>query len=256
MNIEQQWQVYDENLQPAIYTQENAQYIAALVDLTLLDEQATASQLQALSQKAFEHQVAAVCVYPQHLPYFISPSPFKRATVVNFPQGNNSVKTVLTTIDSCISNFFAEEIDYVFPYQQYLEGNHNQAIDHYQQIVKHCQQHRVTLKVILETGAFSSAQALYDLSYRLLDNPCDFLKTSTGKIATGATPLAAFCLMKAIAAKQCNTGIKISGGVKTPQQAQFYINMAAELLNKKADSSWFRLGASSLLDSLTAQNNS
>jgi len=251
MTIDLLWQAFSTSQKPAIYHKDDAAFIASLVDLTLLDYHASSDQITALCEKASRYNVAALCVYPQHLTYCNKQLPsFKKATVVNFPSGEQDIKDVLMDIDRCIVEFQADEIDYVFPYQTYLNGNTNNALQHYQQALTHCKQQQVTFKVIMETGAFESLQTLYELSCTLLEFPCDFLKTSTGKIATGATPAAAFCLLTAIANRQSPCGIKISGGIKTPEQAQIYIDMATQILKKLPDNHGFRIGASSLLDAL------
>ncbi len=100
-----------------------------------------------------------------------------------------------------------------------------------------------------------SLEFIYDLSTEIINKGCDFLKTSTGKIAQGATPSAAFAMLKAIKESKTSCGLKVSGGIKQPEQAFIYMALASHLLDRDLDKSWFRIGASSLLDVLEERNS-
>ena len=81
----------------------------------------------------------------------------------------------------------------------------------------------------------------------------DFLKTSTGKVATGATPEAAQVILEAIRASGRPTGFKVSGGVRTVADALGYVRLAEQVFG----TDWvrperFRIGASGLMDALLA----
>lgn len=221
------------------------------MDLTLLDETATPLALQTLSEKANLNQVAAICVLAQHIKSVSPTNTVKLATVVNFPSGLEPLAKVIAEVDSLLAESSIDEIDYVFPYQTYLAGDEQSALTHCQQIYSLCKQSNITFKVILETGYFTDVDTLYELSRKIIDNGCDFLKTSTGKISQGATPLAAFTILKAIEASNSNCGIKVSGGIKQPAQAFTYLGLALQSF-KDINKSRFRIGASSLLDELLA----
>lgn len=217
------------------------------VDLTLLNEQATVEELQSLAQQAQQHHAAAICVFPKDLMHIPQVNDIKRATVVNFPTGEFALFQVLENIEQAITDYHAEEIDYVFPYQSYLAGQTTAALKHCNTAYHHCKQQNITFKVILETGAFPTLDLIYQLSRTLIDLSCDFLKTSTGKIATGASLPAAFAILSAIYDAKTSTGIKLSGGIKTNQQANDFICLAEYMLGKKVNKDWFRLGSSTVL---------
>lgn len=224
--------------------------LRSLIDLTLLDETASDEALSALCMKATLNQVAAICVLPKHLKKIPPLSGIKLATVVNFPEGLQATEPLLTTIDELISNYKIDEIDYVFPYQAYLEGNKHSALLQCEKAYRLCQQQAISFKVILETGALPSLEFIYQLSTEVIAKGCDFLKTSTGKIAQGATPSSAFAILKAIKDTNASCGLKVSGGIKKPEQAFSYMALAQHLLERDLNKSWFRIGASSLLDEL------
>lgn len=91
------------------------------IDLTLLDEYATIETLDQLKYSANQNQVAALCVYIQHLGQFSSHNSINLATVINFPQGVEELTDSIASIEKAIQ-LGATEIDYVFPYRTYLQG--------------------------------------------------------------------------------------------------------------------------------------
>lgn len=225
--------------------------IINLLDLTLLDEQASLQDLINFQDKIAENPIAAVCVYPQHFQHLRIPLPIKRATVVNFPRGCAPLAQTLKEIEQAVHHHHVNEIDYVFPYQAYLAGDSANALKHCQQASNWCQQHKITFKVILETGVYSSPYSIYHLAKALINQGCHFIKTSTGKIMPGATPLAVYTILRALKEENnFNCGIKISGGVKKYEQAWFYLHLATYYLNKPVNNNWLRIGASSLLDEI------
>ncbi len=221
--------------------------IASLIDLTLLDIHATSEDIQQLTHKGALHHVAALCLYPQHLP-FIPATTQTIATVMNFPNGNASHQHVLSSLEQLTAHCPIHEIDYVFPYQAYLAGDKKRALQYTYDVHQQCKQHNLLFKVIIETGALPSHDLVYQISRDVINTGCDFLKTSTGKIATGATLPAATAILKAIVDSKTSCGIKLSGGIKTLEQAQAFIQLAQNLMNKPVNNQWFRLGASGLLD--------
>jgi deoxyribose-phosphate aldolase len=220
--------------------------IYPLVDLTLLNEDADKADLQALNTKANQYSVAAICVYPKHLPLLLPKKNIQKATVVNFPAGDKRDEEVLFSIEQAITLNEADEIDYVFPYQLYLDGEKTKALESCGRASTLCRKHQKKFKVIIETGALSSLQIIYDLSLALIDIGCDFIKTSTGKVKIGATIPAVFAILSAIKDTNSNCGIKVSGGIRNCQQASEFINISENILEKKASMQWFRIGTSGL----------
>lgn len=228
--------------------------IISVIDLTLLDKKAASEDLETLQNKALQHGVAAICVYPEQLPQnWPKTAKPKRATVVNFPSGKEPIEQCLSEIDQAIEQG-ADEIDYVFAYTLYQNNQENEALSRCKAVIDYCKSHQLQTKIILESGAFTHLETLYQLSLDIIRLGCDFLKTSTGKIDKGASLSAAFAMMAAIRDSNKPCGIKLSGGIKTPEQASQYIHLAESMLHQTIDPSWFRIGASSLLDQLIAQS--
>lgn len=223
------------------------------IDLTLLDERATTEALSQLKQDAQQNQVAALCIYMQHLPEIMPQNNISTATVINFPQGMEPLDVSLASIEKA-ALLGVKEIDYVFPYSMYLRGQTQKALQQCRAITQLCKQHKLVLKVILESGAFTNLQTIYTISRELIDLECDFIKTSTGKIVQGASISAALAILSAIKDTNASCGIKISGGIKKPQQAFHYAVLAELIIDKPINKNWFRIGASSLLGELLKTN--
>ncbi|MDF1758838.1 MAG: deoxyribose-phosphate aldolase [Legionellaceae bacterium] len=220
--------------------------IYKILDLTLLKEDSTSNDIAILAEIARKKNVAAVCVYPKDLNTLPKSFDVQKATVVNFPDGNQIEDDVKSQIIQAITQYSADEIDYVFPYKLYLDGNTEEAFNACQKAYLLCKKHKKIFKVIIESGALPSMKSIYDISSKLCKDKCDFIKTSTGKIATGATVEAVYSILSAIKDNNSNCGIKVSGGIRDFKTASIYIQLAEIVLNKKVSPNWFRIGASGL----------
>ncbi|MGC1182209.1 deoxyribose-phosphate aldolase [Legionella sp.] len=220
------------------------------LDLTLLDEHVSLESLSQLNQDACRNHVAAVCVYSKHLSEFQQLDAIELATVINFPEGNEKLACSLQSIERA-AQLGATEIDYVLPYRLYLDGKKHLTLTQCHTVIEFCKHYNLTTKIILETGVFSEIECIYELSKNLIELGCNFLKTSTGKIAQGASLPAVFTIISAIKDSKKNCGLKISGGIKKSVQAFNYAQLAELMMAKKIDKSWFRIGATSLLNELT-----
>lgn len=232
--------------------------IVSLIDLTSLNDSDTASSIEILCNKAFIHDtyVAAVCVYPhfvKQVAQFFSGSPVKIATVANFPHGTDSLVVVEKVIEKSIADG-AQEIDVVFPYQQYLSGEKSGAYDFVRACKKHCGK-TVLLKVILETGVLQDRSLIAEVSRGVVLAGADFLKTSTGKVPVGATSDAVMTMLNVIKDMSHEVshpvGLKVSAGVRTVEHALHFINIAEQIMGVDwVNPASFRLGASQLIDQL------
>jgi deoxyribose-phosphate aldolase len=105
--------------------------------------------------------------------------------------------------------------------------------------------------VILETGELQDPSLIYQAAIESIAAGADFLKTSTGKTAHSATPEAVRQLFEIVAAEPRQVGVKVSGGVRTLEQAKTYLSIADEILGEPQISpEILRFGASSLLDAV------
>lgn len=228
-----------------------------LIDLTSLGEADTEADITRLCHNATTDfgPVAAVCVYPKFITLakqLLTSTSIKIATVANFPSGSDDINTTLNEVSAAIDSG-ADEIDIVLPYHALLKGDTNTVGTFLQQCRSHTKNH--TLKIILETGCLSETQ-IKEASRLAIAADVDFIKTSTGKVEVGATTAAAKIMLEQIKASGKIVGLKVSGGIRTPQQALEYAELAQTILGQ----GWvcpehFRIGASSLLQAVLDDAN-
>lgn len=189
------------------------------------------------------------------------------ATVVNFPFGVSGDEQIAWEIKHAIADG-ADEIDIVWHYHAFLDGDDKEAVLPVQTAIAELEKidtaRRIGLKIILETSALEDqAEGLVERAAELcLKVPgarerITFLKTSTGKHSSGkgATLTAARALCRAIKGHglQGKVGVKVSGGVRTAEDAKAYI----DLMREEMGAEWvsperFRIGASGLWAALDA----
>lgn len=144
----------------------------------------------------------------------------------------------------------ADEIDVVMNLGYLLEENYEELTEELSEIKEACR--NAKLKVIIETGALATATNIQRATLVAMYCGADFVKTSTGKGYPGATPEAAYTICETIRAYHLLTGnkvgIKISGGVRTAEEAVKYYTIVKEKLGDEwLTKDYFRIGASSLV---------
>jgi deoxyribose-phosphate aldolase len=233
-----------------------ARRLIAMLDLTTLEDDDTPERIAALCRDALTPAgpVAAVCVYPRFVAQAktaLSGTEIKVATVIDFPGGLGTPETVLRETEEALAAG-ADEIDLVFPYRRFLADAPPPASKNIR-AVREVADYAVRLKVILEVGAYPDAAWLAQAADVAIQGGADFLKTSTGKHATGASLEAAATILSVIAESGLPIGFKVSGGVREPAQAASYLTLAESILGPDwATPRTFRIGASSLLPKLLA----
>lgn len=227
------------------------------LDLTSLNDTDTEADIARLCQRAHgpHGNVAAVCVWPRLAAFARAqlPASIAVAAVANFPDGSTDIeRAVRDTVD--IVQAGAQEVDVVLPWRQLLSGDHQGPAQLLQAVRKASAGLR--LKVIMETGELRDDTAIALASRISLDSGADFLKTSTGKTATSATPQAARVVLNAIAQDaqlRDRVGFKPSGGIRTVADAASYLWLTQEILGPQAlTPQRFRIGASSVLVDIEA----
>ncbi len=242
------------------------------LDLTSLNLDDTPQRLDALCDRALspapgiELHPAAVCIYPAFVSQVrarLAGTGIAVAAVANFPLGTSPIGQVVDEVEQALADG-ADEIDVVFPFRAYLAGDHLAAGELVHRIATVCHhgdhpatspiRQPIKLKVILETGVLHDTDVIKAAAAVAVANGADFLKTSTGKLEPAATPAAAEALLEVIVAARRaghSIGLKVAGGVKTVEEAAFYLELADRyLLPEGADPGNFRFGASGLLNDI------
>jgi len=231
-----------------------ARRVVPLLDLTSLNDSDTEADVAALCKRAVTPLggVAAVCIWPRFVKTArkaLKGSDVKIATVINFPAGDADAATVAADTRAAVKAG-ADEIDVVLPYRSFIEGARTQPLN----VLRACREacgDGVAMKVILESGAFPDPDLLVWAARDAIAAGADFLKTSTGKTAPGATLEAAALMLHTIGQSGRPVGFKASGGIRDARTAAAYLDLAERVLGKKwATAKTFRFGASGLLDAL------
>ena len=229
-----------------------------LLDLTCLDDSKGEDAIADLCRRGQTKlgPVAALCVLPRFVGFTRATldkagSSIRVASVVNFPDGDGDVAQAGEEAARAVAEG-AEEIDLVFPYRRYQAGERDEALA----MVIGCRAMcgpDVTLKVILETGSFGAAAQLAAAARDAIAEGADFLKTSTGRHAKGATLSAAAVLLGVIHESGGRAGLKVSGGIREAAAVARYLALADAIMGPDwVSPATFRVGASGLLDDLLA----
>jgi deoxyribose-phosphate aldolase len=237
------------------------------MDLTTLEGVDTPGKVRALCAKAVRPDptdasvpsVAAVCVYPMLVATAVDAlqgTGVKVASVAGtFPAGLGPLSTRVDEIRRAVEAG-ADEIDIVLNRSAFLAGDLAQAYDDIAASKRACG--AAHCKVILETGELGTYDNVRRASMLAMAAGADFIKTSTGKIGTNATPPVALCMSEAIRDHHQQTGarigLKLAGGIRTAKQSWQYLVIVNETLGAEwLTPDLFRLGASSLLNDVLMQ---
>ena len=201
--------------------------------------------------------VASVCVFPSFVSAAVKAMQNSGIAVASvaggFPSGQTPLNVKMEEVRTAVGNG-ANEIDFVINRGLFLGGGLTQFADEISAVKAICGEN-AKLKVILETGELGSMENIYSASILALSAGADIIKTSTGKIAVGATPEAACAILDALSdfseKSKKNIGIKVSGGVSDISSALLYYRITKKIFDKKTlDKQQFRIGTSSLTNQL------
>ncbi len=234
-----------------------ARVILSCLDLTSLNDDDGPAQIDALCEAALSlpwGRPAAVCVWPalaararQCLPPDVAV-----AAVANFPAGACDIEAARRDVELIVQSG-AQEVDVVLPWRTLL-AHDVPACRALLDAVRRASG-PLRLKVILESGSLPDPESLRQACALALDSGADFLKTSTGKAGTGATPQAAQIMLSAIdshtQAHALAVGFKASGGIRTVSDAALYVELVRQHFGDSGLSPQrLRFGASALLQDL------
>jgi len=237
-------------------TQQDARLALACLDLTSLNDGDDAAAIAALCARAQgpAGRPAALCVWPRFVAQAKAalPAGIRVAAVANFPAGGSDVATAVADARAIV-DAGGDEVDLVLPWRALQQGDAASAAAVVVAVRAACV--GKTLKLIIESGDLASPALIHQACQIGLDAGVDFLKTSTGKTATGATLDAARLMLQAIAdhPRGAAVGFKASGGVRTVADAAAYIALARQILGAVAlTPARLRFGASGLLGDIEA----
>lgn len=196
--------------------------------------------------------VASVCLFIPFMPLakeILGDLGIGLATVAgNFPIGQLTTDLKLDEVKKALDSG-ADEVDYVINRGFVFQNNYDKVYEEVFQAKQICKDN--TLKVIIESGELNKPEIVYNTSMAVMQAGADFVKTSTGKIAVGATTESAFVILNAINDFYKKTkhkiGFKAAGGLSTLDDAIIFFKMAEKLLPyQNINKQYFRIGTSRL----------
>jgi len=242
-------------------------FLMGSIELTTLKSTDSDTSVLAFTEKVnkFDEEyptlphVATICVYPRYARTVAETLEVDGVEIAcvsgSFPSSQSliEVKTVETAM--AIKDG-ATEIDIVQPVGALLEGDYETVVDEIRQQKEACGDH--DMKVILETSLLKTAKNIKIASLLAMYAGADYIKTSTGKENSVATPEAAYVMCQAIKEYYDETGIQIgfkpAGGLNTVMDALIYYTIVKEVLGEKwLTNKYIRLGTSRLANLLLSE---
>lgn len=204
----------------------NKPSIAQYIDQTILKQTTTLDDVEYLCRKSIEFGFAGVCIPPYYTAAahkILAESNTKLVTVVGYPMGYSDINAKAYETKRALSEG-ADEIDMVMNIAALKTGMLNHVADGIESIKTLCGMSDKLIKVIIETAVLNKEEIEVACGI-CADKQVDFVKTSTGIVAGGATIEAVTLLRKLL---PDTIKIKASGGIKTYDQAMVFINAGAD----------------------------
>lgn len=200
--------------------------IASYIDHTLLRPEATPDQIASLCAEAKQYHFASVCVNPSYVKLasdLLCDSDVLVCTVIGFPLGATLTDVKLFEASVALNNG-ADELDMVINVGRLRAGDLDYVRAEINILAALAHQYMgPILKVIIETALLTDDEKIA-ACLLAREAGADFVKTSTGTLAGGAT-VNDIMLMRATVGPII--GVKASGGVSTYAQAIKMINAGA-----------------------------
>ena len=206
--------------------------IARLIDHTLLKPEATREQVVALCREARQHGFASVCINPYWVAMAaaeLAGSAVKVCTVVGFPLGATTTRAKMAETEEAVRSG-AREIDMVINVGALRSGDHDAVKADIQGVVDVAHRGGALVKTILETALLDDNQKAIACTLAKLAG-ADFVKTSTGFAAAGAT-VHDVALMRLTVGPAM--GVKAAGGIRTLDDLRRMVEAGATRIGASA----------------------
>ncbi|MEG1480237.1 MAG: deoxyribose-phosphate aldolase [Kiritimatiellia bacterium] len=198
----------------------------ATVDYAILKPEVSMHTLLDATELCTELGVGCLCVKSCDVTFVaecLKGSETKVAAVVGFPHGNTTATLKAMEAQLAVAQG-ADEIDMVINVSALKDADVEYVTDEIHSVVTAVWPHRV--KVILETALLTDAEIKKGVACAIKAEAA-FVKTSTGFAASGATPHAVKLMITAAKGK---VQVKASGGIRTREEAETYLEMGCTRL--------------------------
>ncbi len=199
--------------------------VASRLDHAVLKPQATEADLAAAVAMCRSRGVGCLCVRPVDVAAAarqLAGSGVVVASVVGFPHGSHRADVKALEAARAIADG-ARELDMVMNVGAFLSGHTGLVRADIAAVVAEAKMadEPVLVKVILETCLLSLDQVA-EASLLAEEAGADYVKTSTGFAAQGATPEAVVTMLETVGGR---LGVKASGGIRSWTEAVRYLEM-------------------------------
>jgi deoxyribose-phosphate aldolase len=241
------------------FNKEVLKFLYSCIDLTSLNTEDNKESIWRLTEAVNDFEgskpevanVAAICVYPNFVSTVkeaLTADVRIAAVAGSFPASQTFIEVKIAEVSLAIADG-ADEIDIVLNIGAFFEENWEDVCREIEEIKDACRD--AHLKVILETGLLKTASNIRKAAILSMYSGADFIKTSTGKIYSGANPEAVYVICQTIKEyyriHRKKVGVKVSGGIRTADDAVKYYTLVKEILGEEwLNPKYFRIGASSL----------
>jgi deoxyribose-phosphate aldolase len=203
---------------------------AKFIDHTLLKADCTEAEIAVLCEEAVELGFASVCISPCHVARagkILYGSEVAVGTVVGFPLGTQTTETKVFEARRAV-DMGADEVDMVIRMDAARMADFNFIHEEIRQVV--AATGAVAVKVIIECCLFDD-----DVKRRLTEvvalSGADYVKTSTGFAAAGATVADVSLLAKTAAGR---IRVKAAGGIRDWMTCQAMLAAGADRIGTSA----------------------
>ena len=203
--------------------------ILSHVDHTLLKPESTWEQIKTLCDEAMEFGCATVCIPPSFVKQAAAyvQGNLKICTVIGFPHGYNTTAAKIFETKDAVENG-ASEIDMVINNGMVKDRQWDDIAHEIAGIKAACLGR--PLKVIIETCLLSDMEKI-KLCQLAAKEEVAYVKTSTGFSTGGATREDVALLRENLPA---SVKVKASGGIRTLEDGQAYLDLGADRLGASA----------------------
>ena len=201
------------------------QAVLSTVDHTLLTQTATWAEIKQICDDGAAYGCASVCIpasYVRQAAEYLGDK-LPVCTVIGFPNGYSTTAVKVLEAKDAIANG-AKEIDMVINIGWAKDGRWEDLLSEIKAVKAACG--GLVLKVIIETCLLTEEEKVR-LCQIVSDSGADYIKTSTGFSAAGATR-EDVALFKANVAP--NVKVKAAGGISSLQDAADFLDLGADRL--------------------------
>jgi len=208
--------------------------LAQMIDHSVVDQNSTEEQVRLRCAEAKKYRFASLYVCPCYITLakeLLQGSGIPVGTAIAFPHGATTTEVKVFEAKQAIA-LGADILDVVMNVGMLKSGNRDYVRKDLEAVVKAAKQERkdIIIKVIIEVGTLTKEEIVM-ASKTVKEVGAHFVKTSTGYLAPDPT-VEDVRLIRQTVGK--GFGVKVSGGIKTPEKAIAMIEAGANLIGETA----------------------